>query len=364
MAPSSALDRAEAFCAAYGLTIPVLMAPMAGACPPALAAAVASAGGMGACGCLTMTPDQIGDWAGTVRTASNGAFQLNIWCPDPEPARDAAHEAALRDFLGGWGPEVPTDAADAPELDFEAQCDAMIAAGPAVVSSIMGLYPPDRVAQMKARGIRWFATATTVAEARAAASAGADAIIAQGMEAGGHRGAFDAPDAPKALVGGLALIPAVADAVDIPVIAAGGIADGRTAAAAMILGASAVVVGTALLRAPEAALPAAWADGIAAAAPEDTTLTNAYSGRWGRALRTAYSAAATATDTPPPAPYPIQAKLTAPMRAAAKAADRLDGLSAWAGQSARLARALPAGEIVAALWEEARAHLGQGAGPR
>ena len=126
----------------------------------------------------------------------------------------------------------------------------------------MGLYPPEFVSRMKARGVKWFATVTTVAEAKAARDAGADAIIAQGMEAGGHRGAFDAARCESGMVGLFSLLPAVVDAVDVPVIAAGGIADARGVAAALVLGASAVQIGTGFLRTPEAKLPAAWADAI------------------------------------------------------------------------------------------------------
>lgn len=350
----TALARAEAFARAYDLQLPILMAPMAGACPPALAAAVAQAGGMGACGCLTLSPEGIGDWAAQVRAATNGAFLLNTWVPDAPPLRDPGHEAELRAFLGAWGPEVPAEAADGPPRDFAAQCAAMLAAGPHVMSSIMGLFPPDMVAEMQARGIRWFATATTVAEARAAAAAGADAIVAQGAEAGGHRGAFD-PAAAETLIGLFALLPAIVDAVDVPVIAAGGIADARGVAAALTLGATAVQIGTALLRAPEAGIAPVWAEAIGQAAPEDTVPTRAFSGRLGRSLRTGYVTAAAAG--PAPAPFPVHAALTAGMRGAAVAENRLNGISAWAGQSARLARAAPAQDIVTELWAGARALL-------
>lgn len=163
----AALQRARSFAEAYGLRAPICQAPMAGSCPPALAIAVANAGGMGACGVLSMSPDEIGDWVREMRAGSNGAFQLNIWLPDPEPTRDLQHEAAVRAFLSKWGPEVPPEAAEVALPDFEAQCEAMLAAGPAVISSIMGLYSPDFVRRMKERGIKWFATVTTVSEALA-----------------------------------------------------------------------------------------------------------------------------------------------------------------------------------------------------
>ena len=353
----SALARAEAFASAYGLQMPILLAPMAGACPPSLSIAVANAGGMGSCGALMMRPDGIRAWAAETRAGTNGAFQINIWIPDPPPLRDPEREADVRAFLKNWGPEVPPAAGDAAPPDFAAQCEAMLEAGPAVISSIMGIFPPDFVASMKARGVRWFATATTVAEARAAEATGADAIVAQGMEAGGHRGAFDAGRAETDVVGLFALVPAIADAVRIPVIATGGIADARGVAAALLLGASAAQIGTGFLRAPEAKLPAPWADALALASPEDTRLTRAFSGRAGRSLANAYVQAAAVPGAPPPAPYPVQRGLTAAMREAAGKRGDVEAMQAWAGQSARLAQARPAGEIARDLWDAAKALL-------
>lgn len=354
----SPLGRAEAFCARFGLRLPILLAPMAGACPPSLSAAVAGAGGMGACGALLMTPEAIRAWAAEVRAASNGAFQINLWVPDPPPRRDPAHEMAVRGFLGNWGPAVAAEAGDAAPLDFSAQCEALLEAGPPIVSSVMGLYPPEFVARLKQRGISWWANISTVAEAVAAEAAGADVVVAQGMEAGGHRGCFDAASAEAGMVGSMALIPAVADTVNIPVVATGGIADSRGVAAALILGASAVQIGTGFLRCPEAKLPSAWADGLARARPEETMVTRAFSGRAGRSLSTSYARAAAGPDAPAPAPYPVQRGLTQAMRTDAVAKGDVERIQAWAGQSAMLARAEPAGELVRKLWVGALALLG------
>lgn len=350
----SAIRRAESFCETYGLRLPILMAPMAGACPASLAIAVAQAGGLGGCGALLMKPEAIRAWAAEVRSNTNGGFQLNLWIPDPPPHRDADQEARVRTFLGTWGPAVPPEAGDAPLVDFAAQCDAMLEAGPAIVSSIMGLYPEAFVARLKERGIKWFANVTTVAEARAAVEAGADAVVAQGMEAGGHRGAFEADKAHEAIVGLFALLPAVVDAVGhrVPVVATGGIADARGIAAALILGASAVQIGTGLLRTPEAKLPSAWADAIGTAQPEDTAVTRAFSGRLGRSIATVYVKAANAADAPTPAPYPVQRALSQAMRDVGVRNNDIDRIQAWAGQAARLAPAEPAADYVHRIWNE------------
>jgi nitronate monooxygenase len=351
---NSSLERSARFCAQFGIGVPILLGPMAGASAPALSIAIASAGGLGACGALPMQPDEIQAWVREVRAAGCQAFNLNLWIADPAPRRDAALERRVREFLEHWGPTVAAEAGDATPPDFASQCEAVLAAHPRIASSVMGLYPPAFVARLKQQGIFWFANVSTVAEARAAEQAGADAIVAQGMEAGGHRGCFDQALAERQLVGLFALLPAVVDAVRVPVVATGGIADARGVAAALTLGASAAQIGTGFLRCPEAKIHPAWAKALAHTAPEDTVLSRAFSGRTGRSIATEYVRAAIAPEAPGFAPYPVQRGLTAAMRAAGQKAGDVQRMQAWAGQSAALAKALPAAELMRQLWEGAQ----------
>lgn len=324
---------------------------MAGSSPPELAIAVAVAGGMGASGVLGRSPSAIAKWTAQFRAGSSGAFQLNIWVPDV-PIADAGEQRRridqAREFLRRFG--TPGDAADLGR-DYREQCEAMLAARPTVISSIMGIFEPDYVRRLHEQGTAWFACATTLVDALAAQHAGADAIVAQGMEAGGHRGTFEQEAAERTNIGLLALLPWFADHLEVPIIAAGGIADGRGVAAALTLGASAVQVGTALLRCPETGISMNWAAALDGLGPEATITTRAYTGRLARSAPTAYSVAWTETGAPRPAPYPDQAQLVGEWRAGGS--NVVDPESYWAGQSAALATADPAGGVVARMWREA-----------
>lgn len=330
---------------------PILQAPMAGAATPALAAEVSNAGGLGALGCAEMTVEQIARAAAELRGRTNRPFNLNFFVGDA-PVTDLAVLARTRDRLRPWyaklglGEPPETLQELGPSFD-DARLSLLLDLRPAVVSFHFGLPSAHALAALKADGIIILSTATTVAEAQALEVAGIDAIIAQGYEAGGHRGSHR-PTLPSRGVGTLALVPQIVDAVRLPVIAAGGIGDGRGIAAAFALGASGVQMGTAFLSCPEAGTDPARRAHLASATESDTMFTDAFSGRSARARRSAYAEAMESASEPLPAFRQLY-DLTDPMIAAGQ--DDIASFHLY-GQAARLNRALPAAELLALLLHE------------
>lgn len=342
------------------LTHPIVQAPMAGGGDtPELVAAACGAGALGFIGATYLTPQQIGEAAQAVRARTLRPFGINLFAPLPAPGEPQEPELALQRVapfyseLGLPPPALPT----VRRLPFDEQVAAALDTGASAFSFTFGVLPSDAIRAIKARGIFLMGTATTVEEARALESAGVDAVVAQGSEAGGHRGTFlSAFEA--ALVGTMALVPQIADAVDIPVVASGGIMDGRGIAAALALGASAVQMGTAFLTCDEAGIPEAHKAAILKAAENETRLTRAFSGRFARGIVNRFM---TEVEQPGAAdgilPFPLQNALTRPMRNAAAKQGRAEYLSLWAGQGTRLARRQSAAALIATLAGETEAAI-------
>jgi nitronate monooxygenase len=339
---------------AFGLP-PVWMAPMAGeAASAALVAAVSAGGGFGQLGAAYLAPARIAQVAADIRARTDRPFGINLFCPQPWARDDDAVDAYL-DRLAPWHAELGLPAPTRPpqwEEDFEAQLAATVAARPAVISFVMGDPGAERVTALRAQGFTVLGTATQVSEGRALQASGVDGVIAQGYEAGGHRGGFHGT-AEGALIGTMALVPQLVDALDLPVIAAGGIADARGVAAAQALGASAVTVGTAFLMVDECPLSPAYRAALQAAGDADSTLTRAFSGRLARGLANRVTQA---LDGQPLPAFPQPNAASRPMRQAAAQAGRAEFISLWAGQALPLQRTPgSAAALVAALSQGWRA---------
>ena len=337
------------------LELPIVLAPMGGFAGPELVAAVANAGGFGILPCAYSTPDEIRAQIAAVRNATARPFGVNLFVETPPYAADAAQlqraHARLevyRDELGLTHPATPTPPPDR----YAAQLEAILAARPAVFSFTFGIPDARVLERLRAADIFTIGTATTVDEAIALERAGVDALFAQGSEAGAHRGTFLAP-VEESLIGTLALVPQVVDAVRLPVIAAGGIGDGRAVAAVLALGAQAAAIGTSFLLADESTISPAHRAALQSAAVRTTVLTRAFSGRTARGLPNRVTREANGSGDI--APYPFQNAMTRDIRTAAAAQGRAEFLSLWAGQAASLARAKPAAEIVADCMRDARA---------
>jgi nitronate monooxygenase len=338
-----------------GVDLPLIGAPMAGGTStPALAAAVSNAGGVGSLGCGYLTPEAIAAEVAATRALTEWPFAVNLFVlngdpptADPDAASLEAAVRAMAPFHEELGIEASSDVAVQPP-SFSAQLDALLEVKPAAFSFTFGILAAADLARLREAEILTFGTATSVAEALALEAAGVDVIVAQGSEAGGHRGTF-LGSFEEAMIGTLALVPQVVDAVRLPVIAAGGIMDGRGVAAALGLGAAGAQLGTALIPCPESGAPEAYKRAVLAAGNTATAVTSVFSGRPARGLINRFMRQYEAV----PLPYPIQNALTGPMRRAAASQGKADFLSLWAGQGVGLSRALPAGELVKTLAREA-----------
>ena len=336
-----------------GIEYPIVQAPMGGAnaTPPALVAAVGESGALGFVGAAYMSPDEIAATCREVRALTRRPFGINLFAPVTSPplADTTGALKAIAPLHAELGLPAPTPPAPA-TWGFDHQLAAALESGASVFSFTFGLLPNYAMDAIKGRGMFVIGTATTVDEAVQLERSGVDAVVAQGSEAGAHRGSFAAPF-EAAMVGTMALVPQVADAVRVPVLASGGIMDGRGIVAALVLGASAVQMGTAFLTCDECGVADAWKDAVIAARAEGTRATRAFSGRPARGV---VNRMMTEVEAAPDAilPYPFQNALTRPLRSAAAKAGRAEFMSLWAGQGAPLARREPAAALVARLVDE------------
>ena len=336
-----------------GIATPIIQAPMAGASTSAMAVAVARAGGLGSLPAALMSLDRIRAELEAIRDQTSKPINLNFFCHATVSGgarRQAAWRRRLRPYYLEFGldPKMPVSAPQIAPFG-RAQCDLVAELKPEVVSFHFGLPDARLLERTKTAGAKILCSATTVREAVWLERNGCDAVIAQGLEAGGHRGMF-LTESTATQVGTMALVPQVADAVTVPVIAAGGIGDGRGIAAAFALGASAVQLGTAYLFCPEATVDPTYRRALRSAQDDQTAITNVFSGRPARAVlnRIARELGPMANEAPP---FPLAAAAVAPLRI--KSDGSADFAPVWSGQAARLGRELPAQELTELLMKEA-----------
>jgi nitronate monooxygenase len=336
-----------------GIDLPIIQAPMAGAQGSALTVAVSNAGGLGSLPCALLSPDAIRKELAAIRARTDKPYNVNFFCHSP-PAPDAQREKAWRERLAPYYEELGLDMGSVPQGDrapFSAEAaDVLEEFRPAVVSFHFGLPSAELLVRVRSLGAKVLCTATTVEEALWLEARGVDAIIAQGNEAGGHRGMFLSDDLTTQ-VGTLALVPQIVNAVKKPVIAAGGIADARGVAAALRLGACGVQVGTAYLLCPEAATSAVHRAALKSAAARHTALTNVFSGRPARAIVNRIVREIGPISSAAPA-FPMATGAVAPLRARAESLGSGDFSPLWSGQNARGCREIPAGQLTLELAAE------------
>ena len=341
------------------IEIPIIQAPMAGAQDWELAAAAAEAGGLGSLPCAMLSAEKVRDEFAKIRGYTKKPISLAFFCHTP-PHGDNAREAAWRDRLAPYYKELGLDPNEASKAalrkPFDAEmCDVVVALKPEVASFHFGLPEAGLLKRVRGAGCKIISSATTVSEARWLEDRGVDAVIAQGLEAGGHRGIFLSDDI-STQVGTMALVPQVVDAVKVPVIAAGGIADARGIAAAFALGASGVQIGTAFLHCPEARISAPHRAALKSARDDSTALTNVLTGRPARGIVTRLMREqGPISDSAPE--FPLAAVALGPLRAKAEAQGTGDFSPMWSGEAAALGREMPAGRLMAMLADEAMTRM-------
>jgi len=344
--PNELLDR-------LGIEHPIILGPLSGGpSTPDLVAAVSNAGGLGSLGAAYMTPAEITQAAARIRALTDKPFAINLFAGGRESDR-SVDPAPMLNLLSDVHARLALPSPELPKLPpdpFDEQFEAVIEARPAAFSFTFGIPSPAAIARLKSLGIVTIGTATTVEEARLLAEAGIDAVIAQGSEAGGHRGTF-LGSFEAALIPTLELVRDIAAAVPLPVVASGGLMDGSDIAAACKAGASAAQLGTAFLASPESGASEAYKRAILSAHEDTTVITRAYSGRAARGLSNEFIRKLDGREEII-LPYPLQNILTRAMRTAAAKQGNPGYLSLWAGQGIARARALPAGELVRRLVEE------------
>lgn len=342
--------------------LPLIQAPMAGVQDDELCIAVCEAGGLGSIPAAMLTPATLAEQISRVRARTSAPFNVNFFVhrePNVDPQTLTRWRARLAGYYEEFG--LATDAAaGATRAPFDKSlCEVVETLKPPLVSFHFGLPEPDLLARVKASGAKVLASATTVAEARWLEARGVDVVIAQGREAGGHRGLFLTDDL-DAQPGLMALLPQVVDAVRVPVVAAGGVGDGRGVAASLALGAAAVQIGTAYLRTPQAKTSALHRAALESARDDATRLTNVFTGRPARGLLNRFMREMGVLNADAPS-FPLAAAAVGPLRAAAEKAGQADFSPLWAGESAALARAEDAGDATRRFWREAQGVLAGGA---
>lgn len=344
-------------CDLFDIEHPIIQAPMAGAATPEMAAVASNAGGLGSMGCAFMTAEQLLDAVSKARKLSNRALNVNFFC-HKAPDADAKRAKAAQERLQPWFEKLGLgDVPDVVETNFpfnEQICDAVLEASPKAASFHFGLPDERSITRLKDAGIIILSSATSGIEAKWLEERGADAVIAQSYEAGGHNGWF-LPRNGGEVAGTMALVPRVVDAVDVPVIAAGGIADGRGITAAFALGAAGVQIGTAFLATPESAVSDIHKQTLVAATGDDTQYSKAFSGRDARTIVNEYSREMEqVTDWPD---FPLMNTVGGPLRAASAKAGRADAVSLWTGQGAGLVGESTTKEVFERLVAQAQAAL-------